>query len=87
MIYWYPVNLTAVHLVDFEISKEKCDLLKTTIGDIGLNGGSIFFMEKLKLSHFWQFFIIYKKSFKFLKYFGCEKIKGEIGLKNFKMDN
>ena len=34
--------MTALHFVDFEISKEKGDFLKTTIDHLGLNGGSIF---------------------------------------------
>ena len=33
-------KLTAYHFVDFEISREKDDFLKTTIGHLSLNGGS-----------------------------------------------
>ena len=40
MLYWCPVNLTAFHFADFEISRAKGDFLKTTIGHFGLNGGS-----------------------------------------------
>ena len=32
--------LTAIHFVDFELSEEKGDFLKTTICHYGLNGGS-----------------------------------------------
>ena len=35
--------MTAIHFVDFEISREKGDFLKTTIGHLGVNGGSIKF--------------------------------------------
>ena len=35
--------MTALHFVDFEISREKGDFLKTTIGHLGLNGGSIIY--------------------------------------------
>ena len=33
--------MTAIHFVDFEISREKGDFLKTTMWHLGLNRGSI----------------------------------------------
>ena len=36
------LNLTAIHFVDFEKSREKGNFLKTTFGHLGLNRGSIF---------------------------------------------
>ena len=41
MIYWCPVNLTAIHFGDFGVSREKVEFLKTRIGHLGLNRGSI----------------------------------------------
>ena len=35
--------MTAIHFVDFEISREKGDFLKTTMWHLGLNRGSIIF--------------------------------------------
>ena len=39
--------MTAIHLVDFEISREKGGSQKNTIGHLGVNGGS----NKRELSH------------------------------------
>ena len=36
----YLLNLKATHFVDFEISREKQDFLKITIGHLGLNRDS-----------------------------------------------
>ena len=51
MLYDCPVNLTAIHLVDFEISREKGDFLKTTVGHLGPNSGSnlcVYFLHYMR---------------------------------------
>ena len=44
-----------MHFVDFEVQREKGDFLKTTIGHLGLNRGSIKFCGSL--------FFLYRKTF------------------------
>ena len=50
----YLWNLAAIQFVDFEISKEKGDFLKTTVGHLALNRSNIidrFYYKELENSH------------------------------------
>ena len=58
---WYTDvlwNLTAVHFVDFEVSREKSDFLKTTIRHLGLNRGSNIFRVMIRLLFLFTVIII-----------------------------
>ena len=50
--------MTAVHFVDFEVSREKSDFLKTTIRHLGLNRGSNIFRVMIRLLFLFTVIII-----------------------------
>ena len=41
----YLQNLTAINLIDFEISREKGDFLRTAIGHLGVKRGCIIYLN------------------------------------------
>ena len=43
--------MTTTHFVDFEISTEKGDFLKPTIGHLGLKGGNKLYPRSAKKTH------------------------------------